>query len=108
MLRFHEFSFPGFPLESQLSPGKAWVYQDPEFRGGTNFAYYDDAESNRAQSSSQLDVNAREFVPKNLLIDDEAAASPAAKSQKGKPKPRPAPAGAPSGGPMPTQTGTCT
>jgi len=65
----------GFPLESQLSPGKAWVYQDPEFRGGTNFAYYDDAESNRAQSSSQLDVNAREFVPKNLLIDDEAAAS---------------------------------
>ena len=67
--------FTGFPLESQLSPGKAWVYQDPEFRGGTNFAYYDDAESNRAQSSSQLDVNAREFVPKNLLIDDEAAAS---------------------------------
>ena len=70
---FHVFT--GFPLESQLSPGKAWVYQDPEFRGGTNFAYYDDAESNRAQSSSQLDVNAREFVPKNLLIDDEAAAS---------------------------------
>ena len=64
------FLFTGFPLESQLSPGKAWAYQDPEFCGGTNFA-----ESNRAQSSSQLDVNAREFVPKNLLIDVEAAAS---------------------------------
>jgi len=63
----------GFPLESQLSPGKAWVYQDPEFRGGTNnFAYYDEE-----VKSSCLDVNAREFVPKNNLanLEDEAAAS---------------------------------
>jgi len=63
----------GFPLESQLSPGKAWVYQDPEFRGGTNnFAYFDDE---LMVKSSCLDVNAREFVPKNLMLDDEAAAS---------------------------------
>jgi len=63
----------GFPLESQLSPGKAWVYQDPEFRGGTNnFAYYDDE---LMVKSSCLDVNAREFVPKNLTLEDEAAAS---------------------------------
>lgn len=63
----------GFPLESQLSPGKAWVYQDPEFRGGTNiFAYYDDE---LMVKSSCLDVNACEFVPKNLTLEDEAAAS---------------------------------
>ena len=24
-------------MESQLSSGKAWVYQDPEFLGDTNF-----------------------------------------------------------------------
>jgi len=61
----------GFPLESQLSPGKAWVYQDPEFRGGThNCSYYEDE-----VKPSCLDVNAREFVPKNLILDDEAAAS---------------------------------
>jgi len=63
----------GFPLESQLSPGKAWVYQDPEFRGGTNnFSCYDDE---LMVKSSCLDINAREFVPKNLILDDDAAAS---------------------------------
>ena len=60
-------------MESQLSPGKAWVYQDPEFRGGTNnFSCYDDE---LMVKSSCLDINAREFVPKNLILDDEAAAS---------------------------------
>jgi len=63
----------GFPLESQLSPGKAWVYQDPEFRGGTNNFVFDDEQTVK---SSCLDVNAREFVPKNLIgLEDEAAAS---------------------------------
>merc|ERR1712045_433004 len=62
----------GFPLESQLSPGKAWVYQDPEFRGGTNNFVFDDEQTVK---SSCLDVNAREFVPKNLMLEDEAAAS---------------------------------
>jgi len=64
----------GFPLESQLSPGKAWVYQDPEFRGGTNnFACFDSEEL--MGKSSCLNVEAREFVPKNLVLEDEAAAS---------------------------------
>lgn len=57
----------GFPLESQLSPGKAWVFQDPEYRGGANNFVFDDNEV------SKLDVNAREFVPlvsKALLLED--------------------------------------
>jgi len=58
----------GFPLESQLSPGKAWVYQDPEFRGGsTNFVFDD---NNEPKSSSSLDVNAREFVPAKSASED--------------------------------------
>ena len=63
----------GFPLESQLSPGKAWVYQDPDFRGGTANFLFDD-EPAKSASTSSLDVNAREFVPK-CLLEDEAAAS---------------------------------
>lgn len=65
----------GFPLESQLSPGKAWVYQDPEFRG-CGFVYDDEptTTSNKSTSTSSLDVNAREFVPKRI-VEDEAAAS---------------------------------
>lgn len=55
----------GFPLESQLSPGKAWVYQDPEFRGGSvNFVFDDNPGMEPgSKSASSLDVNAREFVP---------------------------------------------
>ena len=56
------FMFTGIPSKSQLSPVKAWGYQGPEFHSGTNFAYYYNAESHRAQSSSQLGVNTREFV----------------------------------------------
>ena len=64
----------GYPLESQLSPGKAWVFQDPDFRGGSaNFSFFDD-EPAKSASISSLDVNAREFVPKCNLLDDEAAA----------------------------------
>ena len=61
----------GFPLESQLSPGKAWVYQDPEFRGSS---FVCDDEPTKSISSSSLDVNAREFIPKRIA-EDEAAAS---------------------------------
>ena len=65
----------GYPLESQLSPGKAVVYQDPDFRGGSaNFSFFDD-EPAKSASISSLDANAREFVPKSLNLDDEAAAS---------------------------------
>lgn len=50
----------GFPLESQLSPGKAWVFQDPDFRGGTQNFVFDD------EPTSKLDANAREFVPNKI------------------------------------------
>lgn len=63
----------GFPLESQLSPGKAWVYQDPEFRG-CGFVFDDEPTTTKSISTSSLDVNAREFVPKRI-VEDEAAAS---------------------------------
>jgi len=63
----------GFPLESQLSPGKAWVYQDPEFRG-CGFVFDDEPASTKSISTSSLDVNAREFIPKRI-VEDEAAAS---------------------------------
>ena len=60
--------------ESQLSPGKAWVYQDPEFRG-CGFVFDDEpSASTKSVSTSSLDVNAREFVPKRI-VEDEAAAS---------------------------------
>lgn len=62
----------GFPLESQLSPGKAWVFQDPEFRGGSNFVFDDEIGSN---SKSGLDANAREFVPKHSILEDLDTAS---------------------------------
>ena len=55
--------------------GKAWVYQDPEFRG-CGFVYDDEptTTSTKSTSTSSLDVNAREFVPKRI-VEDEAAAS---------------------------------
>ena len=58
----------GFPLESQLSPGKAWVYLDPDMRR-SNFVF----EEKYDEKSSELDANAREFVPKNLLEEESAA-----------------------------------
>lgn len=68
----HSLRTLGFPLESQLSPGKAWVYQDPEFRGGS--FVYDDEPRATSSSTSSLDANAREFVPKRI-VEDEATAS---------------------------------
>ena len=64
----HTLTTLGFPIESQLSPGKAWVYQDPEFRGA-NFVY-DDEQPRATSSNSSLDVNAREFVPKKIVECD--------------------------------------
>ena len=59
----------------KLPIGKAWVYQDPEFRG-CGFVYDDEptTTSTKSTSTSSLDVNAREFVPKRI-VEDEAAAS---------------------------------
>lgn len=54
----------GFPLESQLSPGKAWVYQDPEFLGtNRDFVGDDDPSLRPSSSTTTLSAEAREFVP---------------------------------------------
>ena len=65
----------GFPLESQLSPGKAWVYLDPDVRGKSNFVFDDLDPVKTSGLTSGLDANAREFIPKGQLLEEESAAS---------------------------------
>ena len=64
----------GFPQESSLHPGKAYIYKDPEFcqiQSETSFNDLDDGES----CDSRLDVNATPFIPSDRLLDSDSDSS---------------------------------
>ena len=73
----------GFPQESSLHPGKAYIYKDPEFcmiQSEASFADLDDGDT----CDSRLDVNATPFIPSDRLLDSDSDSSGATRTPERK------------------------